>query len=150
MRTRTVARSIALQDWAAILRVAGCHFVSLQYGDAEADVQASNAVGGTRVHHWPDAIDVYDETAALVCAVDIVITVCTSLVHLSGALGQRAWVLVPPIPEWRYGLVTDRMPWYGSVELVRQREGDGWASTLATVGGRLAELAAGCRSVATG
>jgi tetratricopeptide (TPR) repeat protein len=142
VRTRTVARSIGLADWAPILDVPGCRFVSLQYGDVEEEVRELNAGGTRRVEVWQASLDDYDETAALVCALDLVVTVCTALVHLSGGLGQHAWVLVPSIPEWRYGLEGDRMPWYGSVQLIRQPPGESWGPTLERVGKRLAAYAA--------
>lgn len=136
-RTRTVARSIPLRDWSSILAVPECRFVSLQYGDVAEELREADQLNGVPVIHWPEAIDDYDETAALVGAVDLVITVCTALVHLSGALGQRVWVLVPSLPEWRYGLDGAQMPWYGSVELIRQRAGEGWQPVLAGLRTRL-------------
>jgi tetratricopeptide (TPR) repeat protein len=148
VRTRTVARSIGLADWAPILDAPGCHFVSLQYGDVTQEVHELNASGTRRVEVWQAALDDYDETAALVCALDLVVTVCTALVHLSGGLGQQAWVLVPSTPEWRYGLEGDRMPWYGSVELIRQPPGEPWRPTLERVGDRLAAYTAGRRVTA--
>src|SRR6185312_2277935 len=74
-----------------------------------------------KVHHWQEAIDDYDQTAALVSALDGVLTVCTAIVHLSGALGRPALVMVPFGADWRYGASGERMVWYPSVRLVRQR-----------------------------
>jgi tetratricopeptide (TPR) repeat protein len=148
VRTRTLTRSIPLRDWSPILRVPGCRFVSLQYGEVADDLREARELCGVPVAHWPEAIEDYDETAALAGAVDVVITVCTALVHLCGALGQRAWVLVPSIPEWRYGLEGARMPWYGSVELVRQRSGHGWEAVLAGLRERLEALASARRGSA--
>ena len=148
VRTRTIARSIGLGEWSPILDVPGCRFVSLQYGDAAEELLEVNAGSPGRIAHWPEALDDYDETAALVCALDLVVTVCTALVHLSGGLGQRAWVLVPSIPEWRYGVDGDRMPWYGSVELIRQPRGEPWLPTLARIAHRLRVHAAGRRGTA--
>jgi tetratricopeptide (TPR) repeat protein len=148
VRTRTVARSIGLADWAPILDVPGCRFVSLQYGDVGEEVRELNAGGTRRVELWQAALDDYDETAALVSALDLVVTVCTALVHLSGGLGRPAWVLVPSIPEWRYGLEGDRMPWYGSVELIRQPPGELWRPTLERAGDRLAAYVADRRATA--
>jgi len=145
VRTRTVARSIGLAGWAPILDAPGCRFVSLQYGDAAEEVRELNAGGARRVEVWQAALDDYEETAALVGALDLVVTVCTALVHLSGGLGQEAWVLVPSVPEWRYGLDGPRMPWYGSVELIRQPPGEPWGPTLERVGDRLAAYASGRR-----
>ncbi len=150
VRTRAIARSIGLRDWAPILDVPGCEFVSLQYGDVAEEVRELNAGGAQRVHVWQEALDDYDETAALVCALDLVVTVCTALVHLSGGLGQEAWVLVPSIPEWRYGLEGERMPWYGSVSLVRQPKDEPWQPTLERVGHRLGAYVAGRRGTAVG
>ena len=45
--------------------------------------------------HWQDAIDDYDQTAALVSALDLTISVCTAVVHLAGALGRPVWVMAP-------------------------------------------------------
>jgi tetratricopeptide (TPR) repeat protein len=148
IRTRSAARSIDIDDCRPLFDAPGCRFVNLQYGETAEDLARVNGEGGTRVHHWQRAIDDYDETAALVSALDIVVTVCTALVHLSGALGQRAWVLVPTVPEWRYGLEGSEMPWYGSVALIRQPAGEAWASTLATVAARLVDLAAASRGAA--
>jgi ADP-heptose:LPS heptosyltransferase len=93
---------------------------------------------GITVHHWQEAIDDYDETAALVCALDCVLTVCTSLVHLTGALGRPAIVMVPFGSDWRYGAQGDRMLWYPSVRLVRQAAVGDWSTVLETVHGFLA------------
>ena len=150
IRTRAITRSIGLRDWAPILAVPGCEFVSLQYGDVAEEVRELNAGGAQRVHVWQEALDDYDETAALVCALDLVVTVCTALVHLSGGLGQAAWVLVPSTPEWRYGLEGERMPWYGSVSLIRQPKDEPWQPTLERVGHRLGAYVAGRRGTAAG
>ena len=58
--------------------------------------------------------------AALVCALDLVVSVQTSIVHLGGALGAPAWALIPEVPEWRYGASGETMPWYPSVTLFRK------------------------------
>ena len=62
-----------------------------------------------RIEHWSEAIDDYDQTAALVCALDLVVSVCTALVHLGGALGRPVWVMAPYSPEWRYGFSGESM-----------------------------------------
>jgi ADP-heptose:LPS heptosyltransferase len=57
-----------------------------------------------------------------------VLSVQTALIHLSGALGVPCVVMVPKVPEWRYGAAGETMPWYGSVRLVRERAEGGLAS----------------------
>ena len=130
-QSRANLRSMRLRDWAPILNREGVHFISLQYhADAGEEVAAARRESGVCVHHWQTALDDYDETAALVTALDSVVTVCTAVVHLGGALGKPVRVLVPATPEWRYGARGDRMPWYPSVRLHRQSQQGEWAQVL--------------------
>jgi tetratricopeptide (TPR) repeat protein len=130
-KTRNPIRSIGLERWMPVLRIPNMHFVSVQYtADAPADIAMLTASHGINITHWQDAIDDYDETAALVCALDLVLTVCTSVVHLAGALGQAVWVAAPFVPEWRYGLEGESMAWYPSARLFRQSEHGGWEDVI--------------------
>jgi tetratricopeptide (TPR) repeat protein len=133
-RTRTERRSLALAELAPLLRLPGCHFVSLQYDrDVAGEIGHFAAGAGLRIHHWQEAIDDYDETAALATALDGIVSVCTAIVHLAGALGRPVWVLTPRVPEWRYGSLGEGMPWYPSVRLVRQTESGVWAPVVEAV-----------------
>lgn len=132
-KTRAFSRSIPLEDWLPLLRLQNIHWISLQYGDCQADLERLQTRCGIVVHHWPGAIADYDQTAALVCALDLVLTVCTSLVHLTGALGKPGWVLAPKIPEWRYLLEGDSMPWYPSIRMFRNSEQDDWSALIESV-----------------
>lgn len=137
-RTRRELRSLSLEQLLPLLRMPGARFVSLQYtADARDEIDALRIRHGVQVEHWPEAINDYDQTAALVCALDLVISVCTSLVHLGGALGRPVWAMVPVGPEWRYGAAGDSMPWYPSVKLFRQTVYREWAPTIAAVAGAL-------------
>ena len=131
--TRRATRSIALSEWLPILRLPRMHVVSLQYGNHHDEIAGVCSGAGITIHHWDNAIENYDETAALVCALDIVISVQTSIVHLAGALGKPVWVLVPEIAEWRYGESADVMPWYSSARLFRQRKTGAWKNVLSRV-----------------
>lgn len=137
--TRRSLRSLPLDAFASVVGMSGTHWVSLQYGECAADIAAFHDRTGHIVHHWPEAIDDYDETAALVAALDVVLTVTTSLVHLTGALGKPALVLVPAFPEWRYLSAGERMPWYPNVRLVRQQSVGDWTSALQRASDALAQ-----------
>jgi tetratricopeptide (TPR) repeat protein len=137
-RTRRQLRSLSLDQLLPLLRTPGIRFVSLQYAaETRDDIDALRARHGIEVEHWPEAIDDYDQTAALVCALDLVVSVCTSVVHLGGALGRPVWVLAPICPEWRYGFAGDSMPWYPSVRLFRQSVYRRWESVIAAASGEL-------------
>ena len=132
--TRSALRSIPLDRMAPLLRVPGARFVSLQYAaGAGAEAARVAARDGVPLVHWQEAIDDYDETAALVAALDLVVSVCTAVVHLAGALGRPAWVLAPLGPEWRYGAEGEGMPWYPSVRIHRQTNYGAWEPLIADV-----------------
>ena len=76
------------------------------------------------------------DTAALIAAMDLVITVDTSIVHVAGALGCKAWLLLPYRYEWRWGLAGERNCWYDSVAVLRQKTNGDWQSLLADVFGQ--------------
>lgn len=137
VNTRRHLRSIELEAWLPLLQLPGVQFVSLQYTDCAAELKALRERHGLRVYHWQEAIDDYDQTAALVCALDGIVSVCTALVHLAGALGRPAWVLVPAVPEWRYLRAGERMPWYPSVTLLRQTCLGDWHAVMQEAAARL-------------
>ena len=141
-KTRSPKRSIPLDHWLPILRTPGAQFVSLQYtGGADSDLRALRDQYGVEIVHWPEAIEDYDETAALVAGLDLTISVCTAVVHLGGALGRPVWVMAPYSPEWRYGLKGARMPWYPSVRIFRQPTVGEWGPVIASVKAFLSAVA---------
>ena len=136
-QTRQSLRSIPLREWSDVLRVPAVHFVNLQYGDCADELHVCSAESGARIHHWPEALHDYDQTAALVAGLDLVISVQTSVVHLAGALGRPAWVAVPAAPEWRYMREGVSMPWYPSLALYRQDVLMEWAPVLRRIAAEL-------------
>jgi tetratricopeptide (TPR) repeat protein len=141
LHTNQPNRSIDLERLAPLLKMPGCEFVSLQYGDCRAELDGLHERLGVRVQHWAEAIEDYAETAALVSALDLIITVDTSAAHLSGALGRPTWVLVPANAEWRYMVTGDRMPWYPTMRLFRRAHGAGWEPVIERVAAELAGIA---------
>jgi ADP-heptose:LPS heptosyltransferase len=75
----------------------------------------------------------YAETAALIAALDLVITVDTSIAHVAGALRQPTWVLLPYAPDWRWLLHRNDTPWYDSIRLFRQPCAGDWRPVIASV-----------------
>ncbi len=72
----------------------------------------------------------FRETAAAVAAMDLVITVDTVIVHLAGALGVPAFLLLPAMPDWRWGQTGDTTPWYPTVRLYRQTGPGAWEPVI--------------------
>ena len=142
--TRRVAtRTVPLSWWQSILSN-DCEFVSLQYTDCDAEIKVVEQKQGFTIRQYPEAKDLdYYKTAQLVASCDLVISVCTSVIHLAGALGVPTWCMVPKKAAWRYQ-ASGPMPWYRSVRLYRQPEhGDGaWIPVVEKVGYDLSEYVA--------
>jgi hypothetical protein len=128
--SRRDLRSIGLAALAPVVERLPAHWVSLQYTPCADEIAAFRERTGVMVHHWQHAIDDYDDTAALVTALDAVVSVCTAVVHLAGALGRPALVVVPVAAEWRYGAAGEAIPWYPTVRLLRQSHAGEWGDVL--------------------
>lgn len=77
-----------------------------------------------------DQLHDFADAAALVEEMDLVISVDTSLAHLSGALGKPVWVLLPRVPDFRWLLDRDDSPWYLTARLFRQPERGAWDAVI--------------------
>lgn len=128
--TRRHLRSLNFVDLERILSIKNCYFVNLQYDFTEAESQTIPASIRTRMLTDYDALRNLDETAAVISAVDLVVTVQTTVAHLSGALNIPTWILLPAIPEWRYRQSGSTLPWYPSVRLLRQTTIGDWSQVL--------------------
>lgn len=124
-------RSIALARLGPIFDAPGVQFVSLQkeLRDADAQMLAQNAAITDLGRQFGD----FDDTAAAVALVDLVISVDTSVAHLAGAMGKPVWVLLPFCPDWRWLLERDDNPWYPTARLFRQPGIGDWESVIGRV-----------------
>lgn len=116
----------------------GVEFFSLQIDGAD-EVEAMSSQGLTVVDRTP-ALKSFEETAALISSLDLVITVCTSVAHLAGALGVRTWLLLDVNPHWVWMLERTESPWYPSLTLYRQEEYGNWLPVLRRVRADLLNL----------
>jgi tetratricopeptide (TPR) repeat protein len=129
-------RSMAFAHLAPLLDVDAC-FVSLQkqYRPGEAELLARAGIRDV-------SADLHDfaDTAALISALDLVISVDTGVAHLAGALGQPAWIMVTHAPDWRWLIDRDDSPWYPAARLFRQGDSRNWPDVVAQVRGALRDL----------
>ncbi|HIJ85550.1 MAG TPA: tetratricopeptide repeat protein, partial [Magnetococcales bacterium] len=134
-------RSMDPQALRPLLEVPGCTFVNLQKDAAAADLQTFS---GCR-----DFIDLSHElsdfamTAALITHLDLVISVDTSIIHLTGALGRPGWVMLAAIPDWRWLLQRQDSPWYPTLRLLRQPGARQWDAVVNEIVVRLQAVLAG-------
>jgi glycosyltransferase involved in cell wall biosynthesis/tetratricopeptide (TPR) repeat protein len=109
----------------------GVDFYSLQVGPARAQIAASGLV--SHISDLGEEFRDFADTAAVVDQLDLVISVDTSVVHLTGALNRPVWVMITYAPDWRWLLDRDDSPWYPSMRLFRQGPDESWDGVLDTV-----------------
>jgi hypothetical protein len=128
-------RSLALDALSALLRRPGIQFVTLQKGVTPDE--SRQLEGHDNVLVVDEALESFDDTAAVVAALDLVISVDSAPAHLAAALGRPTWVLLPFSADWRWGLARDDSPWYPTARLFRQQSVGDWSAVIATVAAAL-------------
>lgn len=133
-------RSISLSRLAPLAAVGNCVFVSLQKPFPAADVEFTGRFPG--LVDLSESLSDFDETAALIANLDLVITVDTSIGHLAGALGKPVWIMLSKASDWRWLVNRDDSPWYPTVRLFRQPQPGEWNAVVSDVTKALAILLA--------
>jgi hypothetical protein len=129
-------RSRTLDIFHPLMKLPGIRFFSLQKGDASAEIPPPDT-------DWVDfsnELKDFSDTAALVSIMDLVISVDTSVAHLAGALAKPVWVLIPTQSDFRWLLDRTDSPWYPTMRLFRQRQGDDWSKTIEDMTKSLSEF----------
>jgi ADP-heptose:LPS heptosyltransferase len=120
---RNQFRSAPLDLFARHFDLPGVSLYSLQLGPRSADLSIANKAS---IVDLSPHLHTFNDTALILNQLDLVISTCTSIVHLCGALGKPCWALLDFAPHWLWmdkGVTT---PWYRSVRFYRQRVSGGW------------------------
>ncbi len=125
-------RNADLDLWREILIRPDVRFVNLQYGDHSQELECIRHKFDVEIYQDPevDPIQDLDTFAAQIDAMDLVISIDNSTVHLAGALGKPVWTLLPYSPDWRWMLDRSDSPWYPSMRLFRQPKFGDWQSVF--------------------
>jgi len=78
------------------------------------------------LYDWRNELVDFDRTAGLINNLDLVITIDTSIVHLSASMGKETWLMLPYAPDFRWLLSTDKSLWYRNIKIFRQIEVQNW------------------------
>jgi hypothetical protein len=87
-----------------------------------------------------DQMKTWEDTASIIAGLDLVITSCTSIAHLAGALGKETWIIVPILPYYAWAVPSEKSVWYDSVRLFRQEQYGNWDAPLNAVRAELEKL----------
>jgi len=123
-------RSMRLTDLAP-LAIPGVTFLAVQKGPKAEEAMAPPA--DMNIVSLDPEIEDFEDTAAILFVADLLISIDSSPVHLAGALGRPAWVMLPFVPDWRWLLERTDTPWYPSLRLFRQSRPHDWAGVLTRV-----------------
>lgn len=83
------------------------------------------------VYFYGNQLNDFSDTANLIDGLDLIITTCTSVAHLSGALGKETWVLLPYSADWRwFDNGQHSSSWYPNLHLFRQNQINDWSGAI--------------------
>lgn len=85
-------------------------------------------------------LDSWEDTQAAVSSCDLVISSCTSVAHLAGAMGVPTWIIVPILPYYLWAKPEATTCWYNNVLLFRQKVFGDWTDPFKQIGARLSTL----------
>lgn len=134
------SRSPGLEVLKPLLAIEGIRFISLQVGPGREEItelgleEVLDDVGGAIEEEGADVLD----TLAVLESCDLVISSCTSMVHMVGIAGRPGWVLLSSRPDWRWMTNRSDSPWYPSLKLIRQSTPGDWGGVVQTAAGELA------------
>jgi ADP-heptose:LPS heptosyltransferase len=128
-------RTITLSRLAPITQLDQFNFISLQKGPATE--QIGGYFGRAPLINLGPELGDFGDSAAVIAELDLLLCVDTSVGHVAGAIGNRAWIMLPYAPDWRWLRERADTPWYPSVRLFRPPAPKDWDSLIATVAAAL-------------
>jgi len=140
LRGERVLACSRLDEWGELLRVAGVHWICLQYDECATELERARSSFGVPLHRFDDVdyFDDLDETAALMQSLDLVITGPTTVSVLAGALGVPTW-------QMHYGadwqtLGTDRLPWLPALVRFQRAWDQPWQQIFTAIARQLTAI----------
>ena len=128
-------RSIPFKDLAPLFDHREIKWYSLQVGDPSADIPA---IGNAAIESLGPLLTDFEETAAVMMNLDLIITLDSSPAHLAGALGRPTWVLLPYVSDWRWEpRERSESIWYPSMRKFQQTVQDDWSTVIEEVSAAL-------------
>jgi len=121
-------RSMTLSELIQLLDFNQYEYICLQKEIKESDLELFKKT--PQIRFYGEDLTDFSETAALMTNLDLIISTCTSIPHLSAALGKPTWLLLAHTPDWRWLLDRDDTPWYPTMRLFRQEHSGNWSGVI--------------------
>lgn len=127
-----------------LLNIPECQFFSLQKGEYITMPKYQTPVGTLACDEKYETtilpLNTWEQTFQVIDALDLIITVDTSIAHVAGALGRPVWLMVPKAPDWRWGLDGEKTKWYPSMKIFRQALRGDWKHVIENVRQELVDM----------
>ena len=130
-----ILRDVPLDKLSPLFDIDGIDWFGLQVGFAAGIISSAGLAG--RIHDLSPRIHDFSDTAAAVAALDLVITVDTSMPHLVGAMAKPGWVMISTAREWRWAGSEAQSLWYPSLRLFRQKTAGDWSGVVSAMAAEL-------------
>ena len=123
-------RSIPLNYFKDLFNIKNINFISLQKGFGLEQIK--NFQHKDKLYDFSKEVDngenIFEDTIGILQNIDLVISIDSSLVHLSSTLGIKTFALLHFCPDWRWNLMTNKFSWYNNLKIYRQEEVNKWDS----------------------
>lgn len=136
-------RSPGLAPFSPLFSLPGIQYFSLLPGTRSEFLEYAGSAGGDLGHDIDQETPPFEETAALISELDLVISSDTSVVHVAAALGKPVWIVLPFVADWRWVHAYEGTPWYPNVRLFRQSSRGDWKEVFQRVSQRLQDIVSG-------
>lgn len=131
--TNKYARSLKHHEMQPLGALLNVKFINLQYGETEDELTNLKNLG-LDIYNDEDInpLTSIDDQAAQISALDLILTIDNTTVHLAGGLGMPTYLLLPTDPDWRWGLEQENSYWYPSVSFIRNPTAHNWVNAIET------------------
>ncbi|MFA4994816.1 MAG: tetratricopeptide repeat-containing glycosyltransferase family protein [Bdellovibrionales bacterium] len=133
-----VNRSASLSSLKTLFEIDGIDWYSLQFNEARSQIRENSL--SDKIEDLSVQLRDFSDTAAALNALDLVISVDTSVAHLAGALGRPCWLMLSTTPDWRFVNDEATRRWYPTLRTFRQTHANDWQSVATDIAAALRNL----------
>lgn len=136
-------RSMPLAAFAPLAAVPGVRLFNLQ--QVVGLDQLDRLAGTFGITRFPDAEQErthgsFVDSAAIIANLDLVVSCDSAMIHVAGAMGRPAFLVLPRVADWRWLTHPDRTVWYDCVRMFRTEQDGDWDGVMARVTGAVIDL----------